>query len=497
MDGAVWMQENGEGVDLIDARGALWRVDGVVAWDADGDALPARVWVDGDHLRVEVDDSGAIYPIEVDPVYSTAAVSWTETSGALGTAVASADVNGDGYSDVLVSASDYNLGEGRVYVFHGSDTGPLTTADTTLSGSSAGMEFGGALASAGDVDQDGYDDVIIGAPGYSSGTGRAFVYHGSASGLTSATTTLTGPSAASYFGESVSGVGDVNGDDHDDIVIGAGGAGSGAGRAYVYMGTPSGVYSFLVGILYGTSNSQFGQSVSGAGDVNGDDYDDVIVGASGYNGGEGRASIHLGSGTGLTSAPATTLTGSATGTLYAFSVAGAGDVNGDGYDDVIIGEYEGGTGGLAYVHLGSASGIEDTAALTLSGENPGDAFGYRVVGLSDVDGDGYDDVGIGASGYDASAGRSYVHLGSAGGLAATSTEAYTGATAGDQSWVIGAAGDVNGDGADDILVGSPAYSPGGLASLYLGIVLDVDGDEVPARVDCDDEDAAVGAPDVR
>ncbi len=200
------MAEGPDGVELTDARGGAWRVDGVVASDARGELLPTRLVVHGEGLRVEVDDAGAVYPIEVDPDYTTAAVTWTGSSAErLGKALGGADVDGDGYIDVILGAPNYNSQQGRVYVYHGSSGGPSTTADTTNTGASAAVYFGYSVARAGDVNGDGIDDVIIGAPDFPSSMGRAYVYHGSTSGLTTATTALT--VFGGYMGESVSGAG--------------------------------------------------------------------------------------------------------------------------------------------------------------------------------------------------------------------------------------------------------------------------------------------------
>ncbi len=264
-------------------------------------------------------------------------------------------MNGDGYDDVVLGAYGYNSYTGRAYLYLGSATGLSSTAATTLDGETTSSMFGVSVASAGDVNGDGYDDVVVGATYYNSQTGRAYVFTGSATGLSStAATTLDGETTSSYFGYSAAGAGDVNGDGYDDVGVGAYGYNSFTGRAYLYLGSASGLSSFAVTTLDGELTlNYFGYSVAGTGDVNGDGYDDVVLGAYGYNSYTGRAYVYPGSASGLSSTAATTLNGETTNKVFGYSVAGAGDVNGDGHDDVVVGApYYNDNTGRAYVYLG-------------------------------------------------------------------------------------------------------------------------------------------------
>ncbi|TMQ70382.1 MAG: hypothetical protein E6K81_12770, partial [Candidatus Eisenbacteria bacterium] len=411
-----------------------------------------------------------------------------------GSSVATAgDVNGDGYSDVIVGAEYYDNGqidEGGAFVYLGSASGPATTAAWTAETDQASA-YGFSVATAGDVNGDGYSDVIIGAYAYSNGQtneGRAFAYLGSASGLaTTAAWTAESDQASASFGWSVATAGDVNGDGYSDVIVGARDYNNGQtsqGRAYVYLGSASGPSTTYA--WNGESNQAsalFGYSVATAGDVNGDGYSDVIVGAVLYDNGqadEGRAYVYLGSASGLAAAPAWTAESNQAGAQFGWSVATAGDVNGDGYSDVIVGAplYSNGEGeeGRAFVYLGSASGLAVTAAWTAESDQISAYFGNSVATAGDVNGDGYSDVIVGAPYYDNSqtnAGRAFVYLGSSSGLAPSyAWSDGTNQLSALYGYSVATAGDVNGDGYSDIIVGDPYYDNGqadeGLAFVYLG-----------------------------
>jgi hypothetical protein len=407
-----------------------------------------------------------------------------QDGGFLASSVSSAgDINGDGYSDIIIGSSLYDIGqmdEGAAFVYHGSAAGlssfPGSIPDDA---DQADANFGYTVASAGDVNADGYSDVIIGTPQYDEGAnanvGRAFVYHGSAAGLSAIPNSLLDETnqALAYFGWSVASAGDVNGDGYSDVIIGApqydDGANINEGWAFVYHGSAAGLSPTVNSTLddAGQAGAHFGISVAGAGDVNGDGYSDVIIGAYLFNDGftdEGAAFVYHGSATGLSATPssmpddADQLTAN-----FGFSVSTAGDVNGDGYSDVIIGasSYDDvfANEGRAFVYHGSAAGLPATPNSTLDGANQLNAiFGHSVACAGDVNGDGYSDVIIGAYQYDdgfVNEGRAYVYLGSASGLSVTPNS-----TPDDADQVnaffgvsVASAGDVNGDGYSDIIVG--------------------------------------------
>ncbi len=263
------------------------------------------------------------------------------------------DVNGDGYSDVIIGAPLYDngqTGEGRAFVYHGSASGLSASANWTTESDQAGACFGYSVSTAGDVNGDGYSDVIVGAPQYDNGQtneGRTYVYYGSSSGLsTSANWTAESNQVSAYFGNCVSTAGDVNGDGYSDVIVGAPQYDNGQtneGRAYVYYGSSSGLSSSANWTAESDlADALFGNSVSTAGDVNGDGYSDVIVGAYAYTNdqvGEGRAYVYHGSSSGLSASANWTAESDLADALFGNSVSSAGDVNGDGYSDVIVGAF--------------------------------------------------------------------------------------------------------------------------------------------------------------
>jgi hypothetical protein len=396
-----------------------------------------------------------------------------------GQSVATAgDVNGDGYDDVIVGAPNYDAevnGEGRALVYYGSAAGLSATPDWSAGGDQDLEFFGFAVGTAGDVNGDGYADVIVGAYFKSNGQtreGRAFVYYGSPSGLSiAADWTAESDQASANFGISVSTAGDVNGDGYDDVIVGAYHFDHGndnEGAAFVYYGSASGLSQTPDWVAEGNKDSaEFGNSVSTAGDVNGDGYDDVIVVAPRYQDYyEGRAFVYLGSATGLSLMPGWKADNTN-------SAGTAGDVNGDGYDDVIVGDFM--IKNQAFVYHGSSSGPSLTPDWTFGVDDRLAYFGYAVGTTGDVDGDGYDDVVIGEPMYDHGNpfdGRAYFFRGSVSGLSTmpdgTAQSVTPGAAFGTS---VGAAGDVNGDGYADAIIGAPMYShdqvaEGGALVLY-------------------------------
>ncbi len=422
-----------------------------------------------------------------------------------GNSVAGAgDINGDGFDDVIIGAPKYDLNgpintdDGAIFIYYGSgnvnyplnkglpaaNTNP--NPDLTFNSAGTSSAAGWAVSGAGDVNGDGYSDVIVGDwrdnIGPQSKEGIALVFHGSASGLiTTPSTVIQNNIANSWLGRSVSSAGDINGDGYADVAIGASALSTNQGAVYIHLGGPSGVSPvYFIQYTGGTANWQLGESVAVAGDINGDGYSDLIAGAY-RQGGGGAARIYMGGAFPISPSPPTSgtlnpgavlgpltiasgFTNSRTGT----SVANAGDVNGDGFSDVIIGAPEATNGhtneGLAFLYYGSANGLASTPDLILEVNEASARFGYSVATAGDVDGDGYADVIVGAP-EAGTTGKAYIFRGGPGGLSSSPFLILNGTVGSRYGHAVSTAGDVNGDGYSDVIIGAPNA---GTASVHLG-----------------------------
>jgi len=455
------------------------------------------------------------------------------------------DVNGDGYDDVLVAAPYFGVSqpsEGSVYLYLGGPSGLGTSTAWSMEGGQSGAHFGLSISTAGDVNGDGYDDVIIGAPDWNNATndsGGAWIYLGGPGGLSTQAVFFVEGGFNWRFGERVALMGDTNGDGYSDIAI-KGGTGN-PSYVYVYHGHPNGTDENPDRIYTDDGNSAFGLGMLTAGDVNGDGLADGIVGDknddSGNSGNGPEGAIHLYEGMpsyGLGTIPVTTIFGEedTPGTSwFGWQAETAGDVNGDGLGDVLVSDphYDDGTPlegkvwvylgrasrepgnadwvaesgqsaahygnavatgdwngdgfsdlcaaawfqdhpstdeGVVYVHNGGPGGLNPSWDWIADGGQGGALFGRSVANAGDVNGDGYDDLLAGAPNRDnpdASEGAVWVYHGSPAGLETTPARRLELNQGGAQvGWSVSSAGDVNGDGYGDVLLGVPRYEREGL-----------------------------------
>ena len=329
------------------------------------------------------------------------------TDAALGTAVAGAgDVNGDGLADVLVGspgADGTTAGSGVVRVYRGRNGSPWLTSAGVLLGTSAGGRYGAAVAGAGDVNGDGYSDVIVGEPSAPNGgfeRGRAHVRLGDHAGLGAADAwTFAATQDEAHLGESVAAAGDVNGDGFADVLVAAPDFDVGAadeGRAYLFLGSASGLDATPAWEWSPGQGDARLDAVAAAGDVNGDGRGDVLVGVSRYDGAttdEGMVALFLGTVSGLASTPARMWLGGVAFARLGASLGGRGDADADGGEELLLGArgYTDATasGGAAFL-VGANGGqaptrrfrqrrADDTAAIALLCGS-GSPTAFRVAG---------------------------------------------------------------------------------------------------------------------
>ena len=441
------------------------------AGDLDGDGYADIIVGASGYSSQDYQSEGAAYVFRGGPV-----IPWpqllkeNQAYSSYGASVSTAgDVNGDGYSDIIVGAPGFDndeVNEGRCFLYYGKPLTPSKYRKWNSANDVKDCGFAHRVAGAGDVNGDGLADVMIGAPLFDNGQtneGRIFVYHGKKNDLpdTIANATREPDYENALFGSSLTSA-DLNGDGYDDIIIGMPGYNN-KGFIYIYYGSKTGIYMSLTGYFYGSIGDRFGESVSGAGDVNGDGYSDIIIGAPGNNNNSGRFLVIFGGAPSINFSSRIFQNGNQENAFLGGSVASAGDVNGDGYSDIIIGasgySSDQSNEGRAYVYYGSFNGVNLKDPVILEADQEDAAFGISVSGAGDVNGDGYSDVIVGAAYYDngnTSEGAAFIYPGGADGLSNVPMIMLDGAGQDNAcfGYSVAGAGDVNGDGFADVIVGA-------------------------------------------
>ena len=426
--------------------------------------------------------TGRVYIFYNDGAYPTGAASADvtitgEAGSYFGYDLTTGDLNADGTTDLAVGAYLYASNQGRAYIFHNDGTIPTTaaTADVTITGEAGATYFGEALTT-GDLDGDGTTDLAVGAYNYSSFTGRAYIFHNDGTIPTTAGTAdviITGE-ANTMFGTALT-TGDLNADGTEDLAVGGDYYTSYQGRTYIFYNDgdiPTTAATADVTIT-GEASSGFGRALT-TGDLDADGTTDLVVGADYYSTSTGRAYIFHNDGAIPTTAATAdvTITGES-GSIFGKTLA-VGDLNFDGETDLVVGAYNYSPGGRAYIFYndGTIPTTAATADVIITGET-NDSFS-RNLATGDLNADGMMDLAVGAWSYSSNQGRAYIFYGDReyawNGVYSYPQEPPSvnkpqgfrydieGTQSSEELGRAFAVGDFDGDGANDLAVGAPAYN---------------------------------------
>lgn len=392
------------------------------------------------------------------------------------------DINGDGVPDLLVGAPKQDIGanaeQGQAYLISGATGGLILTLNNPFS--QAGSRFGISVASAGDINGDGKNDLLVGAPnqnvgvcqiGDSSGcsVGQAFVFSSATGALLQ---TLNHPATlrGAFFGSAVGSSGDLNGDLVPDLIVGAPGQSTGVfvpGQAFVFSGAGGGLLLSINDPNFVEAEAEvghtFGSVLASTGDINGDGKPDILVGDAQQNVGANvdQGQVHIFSGADGSLLLTLNRPSPQAGAFFGASAAVVGDIDGDGLGDVLIGAPREDVGlnsdqGRAYVFSG------DTGVLLLTLDDPTPQFaanfGYAVAGMGDLNGDTIPDLLIGSPGQTADGnsgqGQAFIFSGANGSLLFTLNDPLPQRDA-NFGRAVASGGDLDGDGKFDPLVAAP------------------------------------------
>ncbi len=385
------------------------------------------------------------------------------------------DINGDDVTDLVIGCISENTLDGQVKLFFGPfESYLLPNLIIHTPPDALGGRFGRTAKMIGDVNGDGYTDVAICAD--MTGPGRLYLYYGGPSMDSTADIIYTGSDVGEHFGYSVSGVGDVNDDGFDDFIVGAPLSAKRKGAAFLFYGGR--VPSLEPDLFFvGTDKSQFGISVSGGWDINGDAYPDFVIGApSDGDDYEGTVNVYFG-GPELDFEPNYVLYGDA-GSGTGDSVTCEGDFNNDGYADILVGApTHNGSIGRAYIWNGGETLNQDYDHIIYSPYDEPSRFGNDVQFVSDLNEDGYTEALVGANTYttfESEVGRAVLYRGKETNTRVLLPARGLGPTIGmgGPNFAFGTSitslGDINNDGRDDFAVSAPKFRMmNGLGCVYI------------------------------
>lgn len=382
-------------------------------------------------------------------------------NAAFGASLAHGDINGDGLEDVVIGdpQADEAIADdlhGAAHVFLGEAGGFPGSPDQTLYGVTEWDYFGSDVSVLGDVNGDGFDDVAISAYVASDWSGKTSVYLGTPGGLEETPSRVF---AGEYANAGVHGsaVGDVNGDGFADVMVTGIPDADHTAAQDLYLGGTNGFADTPDQTFDDPGTDNTGIYLYGAGDLNGDGYDDVIASDYAWEGYAGQAFVYNGSAGGLSTTPSGTLAGD--GVFLGFGARfAAGDANGDGYGDLLVAALGDTDGyGAVYLFAGSPEGVGTSPQVTFVGEFPDARLGIGTAFAGDLNGDGMDEIVLQSNGADADTiavrrGALHVYEGATAWPSTTASQVIGGAT----DWQFfgyptSGAGDVNGDGRDDVL----------------------------------------------
>jgi ankyrin repeat protein len=401
-----------------------------------------------------------------------------DPNSGFGAKIACGDIDGDGYVDILIDARIYDNFRGRVCLYYGGP-GMDNEPDLILEGQNQGDSFGDGIA-CGDIDNDGYEDIVIAAGGYNESRGRAYLYWGS-----DRKSMDTKPdkvfaedvNIGAYFSLGYPAVYDIDNDGYRDIVLGACAywrPGDGRGRAYLYYGNNKELMDTSYDLIFPAENlrDQFGHRIA-CGDVDNDGFGDIVIGTLDFPRGnqQDRTYLYYGNSKSNMDAKADVIFEARSESENYVSGIVCIDQNRDGYDDLVIGDlgYNNKQGRVYLFHGNSKRSIDTDPDMIFEGEVEQSDYGVQVV-CGDVDGDNVSDIIIGARGSGQTVGRVCVYWGKE--LTAPDLKPgriFTGENPNDWFGFGLACGDINNDGFDDLVVGAlKAEANQGRAYLYYG-----------------------------